>query len=139
MRAPEGSLARLLEDVLCNPADWFPRALCFFPFAIGLVFGFSFSLSTTLTAAPGVLPALAALGFLSSAAAAACVALGAPVCRQRGCVGSCAELAAAAAAPCPRCCLRPATTAAPSSACELPPAPPTGAAAALTAAEPGAV
>ena len=132
--SPEGTLARLLEDVFCHPADCFPRALCFFPFSIGLVLGFSFSLSPTLTAEPGVKPAFAAAGFLAAAAAAVYVSLGLPACRQRGCVGGCSELAAAAAAPCPRCCPRPAA-AARSSAAEFPPA----AAALAPAAEQGKV
>ena len=98
--APEGTVARLLEDILCNNGDCFPRIMCIFPLCIGLIFGFVFTLSTTLTAAPGVLPAFSAAGFVTAAAATAYLVMGAPVCRQRGCVGSCSALGASAVALC---------------------------------------
>ena len=98
--APEGTVARLLEDIFCHAEDCFPRILCFFPLFIGLIFGLTFSLSPTLTAAPGVLPAFSAAGFATAAAATVYLVMGAPLCRQRGCVGSCSALGAEAAALC---------------------------------------
>ena len=106
--SPEGTTARFLEDVLCAPGDCFPRVLCFFPLCIGLVMGFTFSLSTTLTAAPGVKPAIASIGFLAAAAALVYVGTGLPYFRERGCWGG---LAVAAAASVPRGCSRAAAAA----------------------------
>ena len=96
--APEGTWARLWESVFCHEADCFPRVLLFFPFAIGLIFGCVFSApNASLTAAPGVKPSFAALGFLTAAAVLCYWVLGLPFFRARGgCVGGCSELAAAA-------------------------------------------
>jgi len=96
--APDDSWARCAESVACHESDAFPRILLLLPTAIALVIGFVFSLSPTLTAAPGVKPAFAATAF-SFAALCVCYALaGLPFYRRQGCARGCAVLALAPAA-----------------------------------------
>ena len=101
--APEGTWARCLESVCCHEGDCFPRAMLFFPAAIGLIFGFVFALSPTLSAAPGVKPAFSAAGFAVASLCAGCWLAGLPVFRRdgfvRGCLSIAAPLLRAAAAP----------------------------------------
>jgi hypothetical protein len=94
--APEGTWARAFESVFCHETDCFPGALLFFPFAVGLIFGCVFSApNSSLTAAPGVKPALAALGFSLAAGVLLYWALGLPFFRaQGGCLGGCRALLA---------------------------------------------
>jgi hypothetical protein len=88
-----------LESVLCHESDCFPRILCFFPLAIGLVFGCVFAApNSSVTAAPGVKPALAAIGFTTVGAVLFFWAAGLPHFRAHGLAGGCRALAAAAAA-----------------------------------------
>jgi len=91
--APDGTWARCCEAVFCHEDDAFPRIFLFFPAAIGLIFGFVFSLSTTLTAAPGVKPAFAAAGFVVAALCAGYALAGLPAVRRDGLAGACAGLA----------------------------------------------
>ena len=90
--APEGTWARCGETVFCHEGDRLPRALLILPTAIGLIAGFSFALSRTLSAAPGVIPAFSAAGFTVALLCAGCILTGLPVFRRDGLVRGCATL-----------------------------------------------
>ena len=91
--AVEGTLA----FVLCHEKDCFPRILCFFPFAVGLIIGLNFLLNPALSGAPGVLIGFAVAGLLVSGGVLLYCAAGLPHFRRHGCLGGCGELPALAA------------------------------------------
>jgi len=97
--APEGTWARCGETVFCHEGDRLPRVMLLLPAAIGLIMGFSFALSRTLSAAPGVIPAFSAAGFTVALLCAGCILAGLPVFRRDGLVRGCATLAAPLFAP----------------------------------------
>jgi hypothetical protein len=97
-RSPRPATAEgSIEHVLCHEKDCMPRILCFFPLAIGTVFGAVFS-SNALQGEPWVKITFSALGFLAVAAALSYCAAGLPIFRRHGCASGCWELLAAAAA-----------------------------------------
>jgi len=98
----EGSL----EYVLCHEADCMPRILCFFPMAIGSIFGFVFTLNRSLSGSAAVMASFAAIGFLAVFLGLLYCAAGLPIFRRRGCASGCRELLAAAAAAPAQCCRR---------------------------------
>lgn len=100
---PSPAVEGTIEFVLCNNADCFPRILCFFPLAIGLIAGFSFSFNTAISGSPVAIITFAAIGFLVSSCALLYCAAGAPYFRRRGCCVGCRELLVQAAAMLLRC------------------------------------
>ena len=87
-----GSWQYSVNEALFNSDDCFPRILLFYPLVGGLVAGFAYSTSTNLTAAPGILPAFASIGFLIGFTSLAYCFAGLPVFRRSGCRAGCGEI-----------------------------------------------
>jgi hypothetical protein len=88
----EGTWGRFFESTFCHEKDSFPRILLLVPTFVALIFGFVFALSPTITAADGVKPAFAAVGFVVATIFICYMLSGLPIFRVNGCASGCAAI-----------------------------------------------
>ena len=91
--AADGTWERCVESVFCHENDCFPRILCFYPFAISLIFALVFSLSPNIQGVGPTKAILSALGAIGAAAIPAFLLSGLPACRRAGCARGAEEYA----------------------------------------------
>ena len=91
--APDGTWERCVESVFCHENDCFPRALCFYPFVISLIFALVFSLDRNIEGAGPTKSIFAALGAIGSVCIVAFLLSGLPACRRAGCARGAEEYA----------------------------------------------